>query len=531
MRLRVLTVLAVLCAPGLAGEEPEPQPPAKPKLKLARITSPITVDGDLSDAGWKEATEVPLIYEINPGDNTTPAVKSIARIGYDDKFFYVSFWCEDPDISKLRAPFVDRDGINDDQDYVGILLDVENQNHSAIDFWIGPTRHPGGLGLLRGDVHRGLRARLLLAIRRLDRDGLLDGGGRDPAVLPALSGRRTHRTGRSRSTARIRAIATTSSTASAFRAARAAFSATRRRRGHRRAPAGRAPGPRPLRRGHEHEGVRRGRGLRRRHHDERARSGSTRNGSRTPTPSWTRRSTPTFRRSSPTPRRLRSTSGSPCSIRRSVRSSWSTWISCRRRSRPSTRARSPRRSGARGSRESRAARTSPRWWPTIAAAEPSIIPGPVFSDTAPQDFESTVAIARVRQDLGASFAGALATGRVIQGGGYNAVVGGDFHWQAGADDVVNGQYLYSFSQNPDRPDLYPGVDSDRRARASAMTGAVGALDDDTGTGPWATTDFADGFLADDGFVPQVGYRESSAEHRLPLLPDRLLLADSSARRR
>ena len=135
MRLRALAAVAVVCAPSflLPAEEPE-----KPKLKLGRITTPIKVDGDLSDPGWAEATEVPLIYEINPGDNVTPPVKTIARIGYDDEFFYASFWSEEPDVSKIRAPYVDRDGINDDQDYVGVLLDVENQNHSAIDFWIGP---------------------------------------------------------------------------------------------------------------------------------------------------------------------------------------------------------------------------------------------------------------------------------------------------------------------------------------------------------------------------------------------------------
>ncbi len=120
-------------ARGLAAEE-EP----KPKLKLGRITSPITVDGDLSDAGWKDATVVETFYEFNPGENVTPPVRTVARLGYDDRFFYASFWCEDPDVRKIRAPYVDRDGINDDQDYVGILLDVENSNRSAIDFWIGP---------------------------------------------------------------------------------------------------------------------------------------------------------------------------------------------------------------------------------------------------------------------------------------------------------------------------------------------------------------------------------------------------------
>jgi len=137
-----------------------------------------------------------------------------------------------------------------------------------------------------------------------------------------------------------------------------------------------------------------------------------------------------------------------------------------------------------------------------------IIPGPVFSETAPQNYESTVAIARVRQDLGDSFAGVLATGRVIKGGGYNAVVGGDFHWQAGEDDVVNGQYLYSFSQNPDRPDLYPLWLGQKQSGFGSDVEWVHS----TSTWEWnlGYEDFAPGFLADDGFVPQVGYREGSA---------------------
>ncbi len=137
-----------------------------------------------------------------------------------------------------------------------------------------------------------------------------------------------------------------------------------------------------------------------------------------------------------------------------------------------------------------------------------IIPGPVFSETAPQDYESTVAILRARQDLGPSFAGVLATGRVIEGGGYNAVVGGDFHWQAGENDIVNGQYLYSFSQNPDRPDLYPGWLGQKQSGFGWEAEWIHS----TSTWNWNLDyeDFASGFLADNGFVPQVGYREASA---------------------
>ena len=96
------------------------------------------MDGDLSDPGWNEAAVIETFYEFQPGDNTVPPVKTIARVGRDDKFFYASFWCEEPDVSKIRAPFVDRDGITDQQDYVGVLLDVDNSRRAAVDFWISP---------------------------------------------------------------------------------------------------------------------------------------------------------------------------------------------------------------------------------------------------------------------------------------------------------------------------------------------------------------------------------------------------------
>ena len=228
MRFRALAALAGVCAPAFWLGAQEPPEYEKPKIRMARITSPIKVDGDLSDPGWAEATVVPLAYEINPGDNTTPAVKTTARIGYDDKFFYVSFECRGPGHleapSSLRRPRRDqrRPGLRRDPPR---RREPEPLRDRLLD---RADRHPGGLRLFRGDVHRGLRAGLLLAVRRMDRSLLLERRGGDPPVVPALSREGSAGLGASRSTARFRAIGTISSTACAFRAARAAFSATRR---------------------------------------------------------------------------------------------------------------------------------------------------------------------------------------------------------------------------------------------------------------------------------------------------------------
>ena len=150
---------------------------------------------------------------------------------------------------------------------------------------------------------------------------------------------------------------------------------------------------------------------------------------------------------------------------------------------------------------------------TVLAAEDRgggtvVIPGPVFSDSAPQDFHSFVGLARVRQDLGPSFGGLFAAGRAIEGGGYNAVGGGDFQWRPNAEDVVTGQYLYSVTRNPDRPDLYAGWVGQRLSGF----GATAQWSHSSSTWSWIAsyTDFGDGFRDDEGFVPQVGYRDGAA---------------------
>ena len=74
-------------------------------LAIARITGTIAVDGNLDDEGWRGATPIDTWYETNPGDNVPPKVKSVAFLGYDDKYFYAGFRFEDPNPKGIRAPW------------------------------------------------------------------------------------------------------------------------------------------------------------------------------------------------------------------------------------------------------------------------------------------------------------------------------------------------------------------------------------------------------------------------------------------
>ena len=500
MKRASIALLAVVCARGLASAEEAP-----PKLHLNRISSPITIDGDLSDPGWQEATVVEQWYEINPGDNVPPPVKTVARIGYDDRFFYASFWCADPDVSKIRAPFVDRDGISDDQDYVGILLDVENQRHAAIDFWIGPTGIQADSVFNEGSFNEDFGPNYFWeSAAKIGPEGWsvevaiplssLRYPAKDPQdwalmlyrVYPRDFNHQLYSVKVPQGSACFLCqSATVEGITGLPKASHAVF-----------APYAAASQTRSYPGSDTYSGdglVTKGKvGL-----DAKWLPSAATIVDATINPDFSQVESDVAQISANERFALFYPERRPFFLEHldllqtPIQAVYTRTI------------------------------TSPLWGGrltsklggtnfTVLAGEDRgggtvVIPGPVFSDTANQDFHSFVGIARARQDLGASFGGLLAAGRAIEGGGYNAVVGGDFLWHANDADIVTGQYLYSFTENPDRPDLYPTW----LGQKSSGFGWTGQWTHSTTNWNWSVshTDFAPGFRDDEGFVPQVGFRE------------------------
>jgi hypothetical protein len=109
-------------------------------IRISRAAGAIVVDGDLSDEGWRNAARVEKWYEAQPGDNTEPKVRNVGYLTYDDKFLYAGFEFDDPDPRAIRAPYADRDDIgNGYSDYGGILLDPRNTGSSGIFFIVTPS--------------------------------------------------------------------------------------------------------------------------------------------------------------------------------------------------------------------------------------------------------------------------------------------------------------------------------------------------------------------------------------------------------
>src|SRR5689334_4218489 len=104
--LLIATALATVTSAGVARAQ---SALSGETIRMGRAAGSITIDGDLGDEGWRGAVRVTRWYEINPGDNTEPPVKNVGYLTYDDRFFYAAFEFDDPNPSRIRAPYADRD--------------------------------------------------------------------------------------------------------------------------------------------------------------------------------------------------------------------------------------------------------------------------------------------------------------------------------------------------------------------------------------------------------------------------------------
>ena len=96
----VLAALCALLAPRRSGAEEE----QRSSLLITRVTTAISIDGNLTEDAWRNATPITNWFEVNPGDNTPPRVKNVGYVLYDDHFLYVGLQFEDPEPSQIRSP-------------------------------------------------------------------------------------------------------------------------------------------------------------------------------------------------------------------------------------------------------------------------------------------------------------------------------------------------------------------------------------------------------------------------------------------
>lgn len=101
------------------------------------VDARIDIDGRLDEPAWGLALRRELAFEVDPGDNIAPPVRTEVLLAYDSDRLLVAFSAEDPDPASIRARISDRDGIYDD-DWVSIALDTFNDQRRSFNFLCNP---------------------------------------------------------------------------------------------------------------------------------------------------------------------------------------------------------------------------------------------------------------------------------------------------------------------------------------------------------------------------------------------------------
>jgi len=108
---------------------------AEDPFVVPKTWSEIVVDAVLDEEAWQNALVLELSYEVMPGENIPPPVKTEVLLIYDSNNLYAGFRCYDPDRSAIRAHLRDRDNLGGD-DWVGLVFDTFDDARRSFDFLV-----------------------------------------------------------------------------------------------------------------------------------------------------------------------------------------------------------------------------------------------------------------------------------------------------------------------------------------------------------------------------------------------------------
>ena len=95
----------------------------------------VKIDAVLDDQAWQEAFVMDLNYELEPGENVPPPVRTEVLLTYDDLNLYAAFRCYDADLEAIQAHLSDRDHLGND-DCVTLVIDTFNDERRCYNLCV-----------------------------------------------------------------------------------------------------------------------------------------------------------------------------------------------------------------------------------------------------------------------------------------------------------------------------------------------------------------------------------------------------------
>jgi len=503
VRAAIPIALAALASPSFAQTSVRGETYA-----ISRAKGAITIDGNLSDEGWRDALRIERWYEIDPGDNIEPPVKSVGYLTYDDKYFYAAFEFEDPNPRAIVAPFGDHDYLQGNVDYGGIWLDTRNTGHTAYEFLVtahniqydaviddssGENSSPDFFWQSAARIHdHGWTVEIRIPFSSLRYRNV------EPQTWGVILQRSYSRDFRHQIMSmkvprggqcfvcREGSLTGLSNLPSGGHLVAAPYVS-----GGRSAHSSGDPGTPLVSDPFDHKA---GLDVKYTPNADNVLDGTIR-------PDFSQIESDTAQISTNQRFALFFPEKRPFFLEGvELFSTPIQAVYTRTITTPDWGARATGKLGGVN-------------YTTLVAQDAGggsiVVPGPNSSSLADEDFHSTVFVGRAKKDFGLSFVSFLMTDRESGADGHNRVLGPDFQWRLHGSETFVGQLLVSDTTTPNRPDVNAAWTGD------SLQSAAGQLQWNHNTKHYDVSavykEFGQGFRADNGFVPQVGYREQYAE--------------------
>src|SRR5262245_19696516 len=90
----------------------------------ARTAEAPTVDGNVDDRAWQQATLLADFVQSEPLEGQPASEKTEVRLLYDDRYIYVGVICYDSDPSQINISDTRRDASMSDMDSFQVIFDT-----------------------------------------------------------------------------------------------------------------------------------------------------------------------------------------------------------------------------------------------------------------------------------------------------------------------------------------------------------------------------------------------------------------------
>jgi hypothetical protein len=136
--LSLLLALPLAAAATRPSTRPQLPPPDAKTVLAIRATEPITLDGRLDEAIWRNTPPANGFTQIDPQDGSPATEQTDVWVAYDDHALYVAAFCRDSEPAKICKRLGRRDS-QTDSDWFMVAVDPYFDRRSGYAFYANPA--------------------------------------------------------------------------------------------------------------------------------------------------------------------------------------------------------------------------------------------------------------------------------------------------------------------------------------------------------------------------------------------------------